>query len=482
MDFKGKQFVHSHHLSVPFRELCIDVKRSLPEKGAAPSLDDNLIIHGDNLEALKALLPTHAGKVDCIFIDPPYNTGNEGWCYNDNVRSPLMQEWLKKSANPVDEEDMERHDKWLCMMWPRLNLLKSLLKDSGLIFVSIDDNEYHSLVSLMNEIFGETGYIGTIVWKKKTNGNNVGEIPSVHDYIVCYSARKENAEIFGIVVSNSDVEKKYSNPDNDPRGPWNTMDLSANHEGPHFPIRNPNNGKTYFPSEGRYWVFNEAEVKARIADGRIIFGKKGSSAPVQKVFLKDKIIKNDTLRHKTQSWWDAHGLNSDGMLELSNIMNKRKVFDHPKPSKLIENILEISTAKDALILDSFSGSGTTAHSILKLNKKDRGHRKFILVECENYADSLTAERVRRVINGYEYSSKEKDVLLTEKITWSVFQKKHEKLLQNVEDIERQYADQYDGIEKVINDGILTVSGKRKQKTKVKINGLGGSFSYCTFLR
>ena len=141
LEFKGKQFVYSHHLSVPFRELKVDAAKSLPAEGQKPSLDDNLIIHGDNLEALKALLPTHAGKIDCIFIDPPYNTGNEGWCYNDNVRSPLMKEWLKKSANPVDKEDLERHDKWLCMMWPRLNLLKDLLAEDGSLWMTLDDNE-----------------------------------------------------------------------------------------------------------------------------------------------------------------------------------------------------------------------------------------------------------------------------------------------------------------------------------------------------
>ncbi|MEX2525490.1 MAG: DNA methyltransferase [Gammaproteobacteria bacterium] len=144
LEFKGKQFVYSHHLSVPFRELRIAPKQSLPPKGQKPSLDDNL-------EALKALLPTHAGKMDCIFIDPPYNTGNEGWCYNDNVRSPLMKEWLKKSANPVDKEDLERHDKWLCMMWPRLNLLRDLLKEEGLIFITIDNIEQHRLRLILDK-------------------------------------------------------------------------------------------------------------------------------------------------------------------------------------------------------------------------------------------------------------------------------------------------------------------------------------------
>jgi len=166
LEFKGKQFVYSHHLSVPFRELRVDVAKSLPAAGHKPSLDDNLIIHGDNLEALKALLPTHAGKVDCIFIDPPYNTGEEGWCYNDNVRSPLMQEWLKKSANPVDKEDLERHDKWLCMMWPRINLLRELLADEGSIWITIDDNEIHRCRALFDEIFGADNFVACCVWEK----------------------------------------------------------------------------------------------------------------------------------------------------------------------------------------------------------------------------------------------------------------------------------------------------------------------------
>src|SRR5690606_18287907 len=187
LEFKGKQFVYSHHLGVPFRELQVVPEKSLPAEGKQPSLDDNLIIHGDNLEALKALLPTHAGKVDCIFIDPPYNTGNEGWCYNDNVRSPLMKEWLKKSANPVDKEDLERHDKWLCMMWPRLHLLKDLLADDGLIWITLDDNELHRARLLLDEIFGEDNFIASIAWRKRyTRSNNAKMFYSQKDCILVY--------------------------------------------------------------------------------------------------------------------------------------------------------------------------------------------------------------------------------------------------------------------------------------------------------
>jgi adenine-specific DNA-methyltransferase len=188
LEFKGKQFVYSHHLSVPFRELVIHPKKSMPAQGTKPSLDDNLIIHGDNLEALKALLPTHAGKIDCIFIDPPYNTGNEGWCYNDNVRSPLMKEWLKKSANPVDKEDLERHDKWLCMMWPRLQLLRELLSEDGLIFATIDDIEGHRLRVIFDEIFCEESHVATFVWQSKdTPGNNSSGVAETHNYVLCYA-------------------------------------------------------------------------------------------------------------------------------------------------------------------------------------------------------------------------------------------------------------------------------------------------------
>jgi len=155
LDFKGKQFVYAHHLSVPFRQLDIDEGKSLPPNGEKPNMDDNLIIHGDNLHALKALLPKYAGKVECIFIDPPYNTGEEGWCYNDSVNAPLIKEWLKDNANPVDKEDLERHDKWLCMMWPRLHLLKELMADNGLIFITLDDNEVYRIQLILEEIFGK---------------------------------------------------------------------------------------------------------------------------------------------------------------------------------------------------------------------------------------------------------------------------------------------------------------------------------------
>jgi len=187
LEFKAKPFVYSHHLSVPFRELIVDKKKSFPG-GAKASLDDNLIIHGDNLEALKALVPRYAGKVDVIYIDPPYNTGKEGWAYNDKVNSPLMKEWLDKV---VDPDDLERHDKWLCMMWPRLTLLHELLKSSGVILVSIDDNEASSCRMVLNEIFGADNHIATLVWKNATD-NNPTLVAVEHEYVLCYCKANEN--------------------------------------------------------------------------------------------------------------------------------------------------------------------------------------------------------------------------------------------------------------------------------------------------
>ena len=224
LEFKGKQFVYSHHLGVPFRELQVEPKKSLPLKGQKASLDDNLIIHGDNLEALKALLPTHAGKVDCIFIDPPYNTGNEGWCYNDNVRSPLMKEWLKKSANPVDKEDLERHDKWLCMMWPRLNLLKDLLAEDGSIWITLDDNEAQRAKLILDEIFGEDAFVASIAWQARYSVSNDASVSTSHNYILVYSKAPETwKKLRNEIPRDEKQEKQYSNPDNDPDGPWRAI-------------------------------------------------------------------------------------------------------------------------------------------------------------------------------------------------------------------------------------------------------------------
>jgi len=477
LEFKGKQFVYSHHLGVPFRELQVVSDKSLPAKGKKPSLDDNLIIHGDNLEALKALLPTHAGKVDCIFIDPPYNTGNEGWCYNDNVRSPLMKEWLKKSANPVDKEDLERHDKWLCMMWPRLNLLRELLSEDGVIFITIDDNEVHRVIALMDEIFGEENFIAALTWQKRVSPANDAEYFSTdHDHIVVFSKNKDECSINNLERTEQQ-EDYFSNPDNDSRGPWNSGTYTCNkssEERPnlYYPIVNPNTGKEVWPKKTAVWRYSQERHKENEKQGLVWWGKNGNaSMPRFKQFVRNKTI----VPRSVWGYSDA-GSTQEARLELRDILNESP-FQTPKPSRLIDRILEIATDETSIVLDSFAGSGTTAHSVLKANSKDAGSRKFILIECEDYADTLTAERVRRVINGYPYTGTQREELHRENITWSTFEKKQAKVLEHIASIENLHGHEYDKIKKQIKDGVLTVTGERKVETTAP--GLGGSFTYCT---
>ena len=393
LDFKGKQHIYAHHLTVPYRPLVPDAARSLN----AADVDDNLIIHGDNLHALKALLSRYAGKVKCIYIDPPYNTGNEGWVYNDNSNSPLMKEWVKQNS-PVDGEDLERHDKWLCMMWPRLHLLKELLSDDGVIFVSIiDDNEQHHLRMLMDEIFGEGNFVANFVWQSKdTPGNNSSGIAVTHNHVVAY---RRSSSFAPNLLERSEKQKcNYSNPDNDPRGNWLAAPLtrSEHRDRDVYAIKN-DKGRMVRPPEGSSWRRPRRVMEALQEDNRIWWGNRGDADfPMEKKFLSE--AKHGVVN---QTWWPYQfaGSTRNAGAELKKAFNGQKVFDTPKPLKLLQRLLRMSTDSGALVLDSFAGSGTTAHAVLALNKKDGGNRKFILVECEDYADTITAERVRRVING-----------------------------------------------------------------------------------
>ena len=211
LNFKGKEFVYNHHLSVPFRPLVVHAEKGIGD----PSLDGNLIVHGDNLHALKALLPLYAGKVDCIFIDPPYNTGNEGWCYNDNVNAPMIKEWL--DANPVGIEDGLRHDKWCAMMWPRLRLLHEILSENGSLWITLDDNEVHRARGMLDEVFGENCSVGQIAWQKRTSRENRAALSPSFDHVLVYSkALRDTWKLFRNLLLPGDAG--YSNPDNDP--PW----------------------------------------------------------------------------------------------------------------------------------------------------------------------------------------------------------------------------------------------------------------------
>ena len=225
LDFKGKSVIETYHHSVPHHTLEFDPKLSLLPKGQKPSLDGNLIIEGDNLLALKALLPTHAGKIKCVYIDPPYNTGNEGWVYNDNLTQPQFKEWIGQTVGK-EGEDATRHDKWCCMMYPRLQLLRELLRADGAVFVSIGDDETQHLRMLLDEIFGQENFVATIIWRNSTGPKQSNYLSTSHEYILCYAKSKPLWKR-NLLPRTEEQEAEYENPDNDPRGPWRSGGLDA---------------------------------------------------------------------------------------------------------------------------------------------------------------------------------------------------------------------------------------------------------------
>ena len=390
IEFKGKWHVYAHHLTVPFRPLAPDPVKSVGE----PSPDGNLIVHGDNLHGLKALLPRYAGRVRCVYIDPPYNTGNEGWTYNDKLNSPLMREWVKQDA-PVDGEDLERHDKWLCMMWPRLQLLKELLADDGVIFISIDDNEMHHLRMLMNEVFEEHNFfVAQVRRAMHTVRNSSKDFNLNADYVLTYAKEKawfgEKQERYIRVAT--DKSSRYPYDDGDGRGPYKLDPLHArNYYQPY--VFTFTNGVEWAAPSGRYPAYSEARLREMEADNRIEFSGKEPRAKRYLSEVQEGQPPNATLDP------EVVGFNADGTRALRTIFGDGGVFPQPKPVELIKYLVNLLRDPEAIVLDSFAGSGTTAQAVLELNKEDGGDRKFILVECEDYADSVTAERVRRVIAG-----------------------------------------------------------------------------------
>jgi adenine-specific DNA-methyltransferase len=403
LNFKGKAFVQNYHLQVKYHQLIPRKEKSLTDK---VSLHDNLIIHGDNLKALKALLPTYAGKIKCIYIDPPYNTGNEKWVYNDNVNSPMMQDWLGKV---VDKEDLTRHDKWLCMMTPRLKLLRELLTIDGIIFVSIDDNEVHRLRHLMDEVFGEEDFAATIVWQKVFAPKNTAKYFSEdHDYVLAYArSLPEWAPV--LLQRTQEAIARYDNPDNDPRGPWSSSDLTARnyYSLGTYEVRSPS-GKKFSPSIGMYWRVSQDKFTQLDKDGRVWWGSDKNNMPRLKRFLSE--VKQGVVPQTLWTHKDV-GHTQDAKKELLSLVHfnsSDEVLVTVKPSSLIKRMLKIATDEGSIILDSFAGSGTTAHAVLALNKEDGGNRRFVLVECEDYADKITAERVRRIIKGVP-KAKNKDL-------------------------------------------------------------------------
>lgn len=390
LNWIGKEAVINHDKEVPFKLLKKVKAASVGEKS------ENLIVHGDNLEALKALMPYYMGKIKCIYIDPPYNTGHEDWVYNDKVDSPKIRQWLKKTVN---SEDLTRHDKWLCMMYPRLKLLKDLLSEDGVIFISIDNNEQANLKLICSEIFGDNK-VETYVWNTsdfsessftKTASNTVR---FEHEYLMaCYKTEKklQRYEEYRFLDRTD-----FSNPDNDPRGDWMSGNISRNGiktttGKKYYSIKTPG-GEVYT----RNWTLSKKEYKELLNDNRIFFSRNGHGVPRLKIFKKEPSYSIQS------SIFSGVKTSITGKNQLKELFGEAP-FVFPKPTNLIERIIEISTDKDDIILDSFAGSGTTAHSVLNLNSKKGGNRKFILIELEeSVAKKITAERVRKSIKKYNY--------------------------------------------------------------------------------
>ena len=384
--------------------------RPSPEESVAFDTTENLIIEGDNLEVLKLLQKSYLGKVKMIYIDPPYNTGSD-FIYPDNYTESL-QTYLEYTGQVDDQghrfgtntdTDGRFHSKWLNMMYPRLYLARNLLREDGVIFISIDDNEADNLRKLCSDIFGEENLVANAVWEKAYTANMTARfVSNTHDHVLIY-ARNAEAAALGRFPRSEEQTAKFKNPDNDPRGPWKAENLSAGkyYSAGQFEIAGPS-GQKFLPPSGRYWRCSESQYQKWLADGRITFGQGGDGRPMLKKFLSDV---QDGLTPST--WWDhqAFGTNKEASLELKEMFGGEAFFDTPKPVRLVRRMCELATGDDGCVLDFFAGSGTTAHAVLDLNKQDGGNRKFILVQLpeptgrEDYPTiaDITKERVRRVI-------------------------------------------------------------------------------------
>ena len=452
LEWIGKSKVINHHQDVPFRVL--ERKYSFDENGQtdADNGSENMIIRGDNLEALKALLPRYEGRVKCIYIDPPYNTGNEGWVYNDNVNDPKIKKWLGEVVGK-EGEDLTRHDKWLCMMYPRLKLLQKLLAEDGVIFISIDDTECSNLILICNEIFGASNFVANVSWQRTYSPRNDSKgIVSEVEHLVVFS--KNPGWQPNKLPRTEAMDSRYKNPDNDV-APWKSSDAfapgAATHQGMVYAIQHPFTGEMLYPSNGRCWRYQQSSMleymqgwcnyrlenlhdekeRARVCgidesavrkDVLAIVLEESlevSATKAQKVYNRGRwpgfyftkggyggiarktYLENVGGRLPTNLWmYEETGHTDEAKKELISLFGGRSPFDTPKPTRLLDFVLKVAGTSETLMLDSFAGSGTTAHAVLNANKADNGNRHFILIEMMDYADSITAERVKRVIHGY----------------------------------------------------------------------------------
>ena len=425
LDWIGKDKVINHHNDVPYKVL--EHKYSYDEDGEHKDdiYSENMIIHGDNLEALKSLLPQYEGKIKCIYIDPPYNTRkssekNKAWIYSDSVDDPKIEKWLGVTVGD-EGEDLSRHDKWLCMMYPRLVLLNKLLSDKGIVFISIDDNECSYLKIICDDIFGKKNFVAQLIWRSDGNFDNQAKIKNVHEYILCYiknadevglpqaidPSASENSKIYNEEVRNTVVKNGPKNPMSTiklPIGfPCSVSDLIIKSRKDKFPYY----GADAIIEGGR--LINEVEVESGWSSKNILIKYINNGFnPVKDTKGQDtvfEITKTGNIEMIKKRGDASHVLsllqNLGSTQNMSKELAKMGVkFDFPKPVDLVIYLISFYCRKDDIILDSFAGSGTTAHAVLNMNKKDGGNRKFILVEMGDYADTITAERVKRVIDGY----------------------------------------------------------------------------------
>ncbi len=391
LQFKGKSVIETYHHTVPHHRLEFDNKLSLLPKGEKPSLEGNLIIEGDNLLALKALLPTHAGRIKCIYIDPPYNTGEEGWVYNDNLTQPQFKAWIGETVGK-EAEDACRHDKWCCMMYPRLNLLHTLLSEKGILFVSIDENEAGNLRLLLDEVFHVEMPLATFVWKRRSpTGMRADPVSVDHEYVLAYAKNPSAVELTGTIMTEADY------PFADKVSRYASTDLSigmSREERPNqfYTLVNPRTGNRYPGNPDRVWRFERGEMKRVIEADLVMWPEDFPDRRMKRPRFKTRFDPNNPkikpasswiegLRHSRDSETDRDerilqtGLNQEGGRVLRRIFGK-KVFNYPKPPSLIRSLVEIASGNDDIVLDSYAGSGTTGEAVLLANAVDGKHRQL----------------------------------------------------------------------------------------------------------
>ena len=369
------------------------LKEILSKQIGNKNAQNHVLIEGDNYHTLSVLNYTHHKKIDVVYIDPPYNTGNNDFIYNDRF---------------VDKEDVYRHSKWLSFMSKRLKLAKNLLKNEGVFFTTIDDNEYAQLKLLCDEIFGEINYIATIIWQKVYSPKNQSKRISVdHEYVLAYAKNIEFVD-FNLLPRTEKMNKYYKNPDDDPRGPWASGDLVASEERKkgHYVITGPKGDEFDAPS-GKHWAYSEENMKKLLLDNRLWFGKNGTAFPRIKQFLSEV---QQGKKPSTIFLHDEAGHSDEGKKELKLFFKQSEnLFSTPKPTRLIKQLLRLCMNKNAVVLDFMAGSGTTGHAVLALNKEDGGNRKFILGTNNegNICTEVCYPRLKKVIVGYTNSKNEK---------------------------------------------------------------------------